>query len=139
MGTFLAILLVLLSLFLILLILIQQGKGGGLAGAFGGMGGQSAFGTKAGDLFTKITVGVAFFWILLCVLLVKVTGTNASSFSSSLGGNAPPSKTLTAPANTKPAATPAPDSSGPTDKSSGGAGTMPVGAPGDKTSGDKQQ
>ena len=25
----------------------------GLAGALGGMGGQSAFGTKAGDLFTK--------------------------------------------------------------------------------------
>ncbi len=30
-----------------------------MAGAFGGMGGQSAFGTKAGDLFTKITIGVA--------------------------------------------------------------------------------
>ena len=39
--------------------MLQRGKGGGLAGALGGMGGQSAFGTKAGDLFTKITVGVA--------------------------------------------------------------------------------
>ena len=36
-------------------------QGGGLAGAFGGMGGQNAFGTKAGDLFTKITIGVATF------------------------------------------------------------------------------
>ena len=32
------------------------------------MGGQSAFGTKAGDLFTKITIGVASFWIMLSVL-----------------------------------------------------------------------
>ena len=47
------------SLFLILLVLIQRGRGGGLAGALGGMGGQSAFGTKAGDLFTRITIGVA--------------------------------------------------------------------------------
>jgi preprotein translocase subunit SecG len=59
------------ALFLIVLVLIQRGKGGGLAGAFGGMGGQSAFGTKAGDLFTKITVGVAAFWILLCIVTVK--------------------------------------------------------------------
>ena len=36
------------SLFLILLVLVQRGRGGGLAGALGGMGGQSAFGTKAG-------------------------------------------------------------------------------------------
>ena len=83
MQTLLAILLVLLSLFLILLILIQQGKGGGLAGAFGGMGGQSAFGTKAGDLFTKITIGVAGVWIVLCILLVRVTGSAQSGFSSS--------------------------------------------------------
>ncbi|HYW80507.1 MAG TPA: preprotein translocase subunit SecG, partial [Thermoguttaceae bacterium] len=58
------------ALFLILLVLVQRGKGGGLAGAFGGAGGQSAFGTKAGDLFTKITIGVAAFWIVLCMLAV---------------------------------------------------------------------
>ena len=55
--------------------LIQRGKGGGLAGALGGMGGQSAFGTKAGDLFTKITVGVAAFWIVLCMITVRAIGT----------------------------------------------------------------
>jgi len=60
-------LMLLTAVFLILLILVQRGKGGGLAGAFGGMGGQSAFGTKAGDLFTRITVGVAAFWIILCM------------------------------------------------------------------------
>lgn len=70
----LKLLLFLTAAFLILLVLIQRGKGGGLAGAFGGMGGQSAFGTKAGDTFTKITVGVATFWIFLCIISVALLG-----------------------------------------------------------------
>jgi preprotein translocase subunit SecG len=84
----LAFSLVLTALFLVLLVLIQRGRGGGLAGALGGMGGQSAFGTKAGDVFTKITVGVAGLWILLCILSVNVFGRQGSLFSSSLGGAA---------------------------------------------------
>jgi preprotein translocase subunit SecG len=67
------VVIVLLTLFLIGIILIQRGKGGGLAGAFGGMGGSSAFGTKTGDVFTKITVGVAIAWILLSMLMVVLT------------------------------------------------------------------
>jgi preprotein translocase subunit SecG len=59
-----------LGLFLILLVLIQRGKGGGLAGAFGGAGGSSAFGSRAGDLFTWITIGVAAVWILLTMVQV---------------------------------------------------------------------
>jgi preprotein translocase subunit SecG len=52
---------------LILVILVQDPRGGGLAGVFGGPGGASAFGTKAGDIFTKITIalGVAFFIIVI--------------------------------------------------------------------------
>ncbi len=67
------VVIVMLTLFLIGIILIQRGKGGGLAGAFGGMGGSSAFGTKTGDVFTKITVGVAIAWILLSMLMVVLT------------------------------------------------------------------
>ena len=55
-----------LSLFLIMLILIQRGKGGGLTGALGGPGGQSAFGSKAGDTFTLVTVVVASIWGFTC-------------------------------------------------------------------------
>jgi preprotein translocase subunit SecG len=71
--------------FLILLVMIQRGKGGGLAGALGGMGGQSAFGTKAGDLFTKITIGVAGFWILLCAFIVWYLAGTRNASSSKLG------------------------------------------------------
>jgi preprotein translocase subunit SecG len=67
----------LLALFLCLLVLVQRGRGGGLAGALGGMGGQSAFGTKAGDLFTRVTIGVAAVWILLCMLSIKVLNPTA--------------------------------------------------------------
>ena len=66
------LLVILTSLFLIGLVLIQRGKGGGLAGAFGGVGGSSPFGSKAGDTFTRITIGVAAFWILLIMAQVKV-------------------------------------------------------------------
>ena len=79
-ASILKVLLFLTALFLILLVLVQRGKGGGLAGAFGGMGGQSAFGTKAGDMFTKITVVVAAVWIILCVF----SGTALDSTGKSL-------------------------------------------------------
>ncbi len=58
-------LLMILGIFMILIILLQRGRGGGLAGAFGGLGGQSAFGTKAGDVFTKITICFAVAWTVL--------------------------------------------------------------------------
>jgi preprotein translocase subunit SecG len=67
MGSLLAIILSLLAIFLVLLVLVQRGRGGGLAGALGGAGGSSAFGAKAGDVFTKITIVVATIWIIICV------------------------------------------------------------------------
>jgi preprotein translocase subunit SecG len=65
------IILFFLGLFLILLVLIQRGKGGGLAGAFGGLGGSSPFGSRAGDTFTRITIYVACIWLFLVMLQVR--------------------------------------------------------------------
>lgn len=61
-------LLFLLSVFIILIILLQRGRGGGLTGALGGAGGASAFGVKAGDVFTRITAVSVLLWIVLCAL-----------------------------------------------------------------------
>lgn len=66
------ILVLLVGVFMILLVLIQRGKGGGLAGAFGGVGGSSPFGSRAGDTFTRITIAVAAVWFLLLMMQVKV-------------------------------------------------------------------
>ena len=61
-----------LGFFLMLLVLIQRGKGGGLAGAFGGAGGSSPFGSRAADQFVKITLWLAGVWVLVIMIHVKV-------------------------------------------------------------------
>ncbi|MCA9231989.1 MAG: preprotein translocase subunit SecG [Planctomycetales bacterium] len=87
------------AVFLILLVLVQRGRGGGLAGALGGMGGSSAFGAKAGDVFTRITIVAAAVWIFLCIAAAKLgpseeslikTGTTASPTDSGAAGTEGP-------------------------------------------------
>ncbi|MBN2842342.1 MAG: preprotein translocase subunit SecG [Sedimentisphaerales bacterium] len=67
----LAIIFVAVCVLLVLLVLLQKGRGGGLASAFGGEGGQSAFGSKTGDVFTWITIGVVVTFGLLAIILAK--------------------------------------------------------------------
>ena len=68
----LGLLATIISILLMLIILVQRGKGGGLTGALGGMGGQSAFGAKAGDVFTRVTVFAAIIWMTCCLLIIRV-------------------------------------------------------------------
>lgn len=70
-GWILTGVLIVISLILMFIVLIQRGKGGGLAGAFGGPGGSSAFGSRAGDAFTKITLYLAAIWVLVIMIGVK--------------------------------------------------------------------
>lgn len=74
--------LILTAVFIILLVLIQRGKGGGLSGALGGMGGNSALGTKAGDTFTWITYCAATFWCLLSLLAIKLLNQSMVDYAS---------------------------------------------------------
>jgi preprotein translocase subunit SecG len=64
------LLVILLASFLMLVVLVQKGKGGGLAGAFGGVGGSSPFGSKSGTFFTRLTIIVAAVWTLFIILSV---------------------------------------------------------------------
>jgi preprotein translocase subunit SecG len=137
MGVFFAILLSSLAIFLVLLVLVQRGRGGGLAGALGGMGGSSAFGAKAGDVFTRITIVTAAIWIAVCLSalfwakhrgdVLGSSGSTSTSTGSSQGvlppgpaNQQPPGSKgageSSAPVTTSPAASgslPAPPSSGP--------------------------
>lgn len=65
----LAILFAFVGILLMGVILLQRGRGVGLAGAFGGAGGNTTFGAKTGDFLTWVTVvGFALF-ILLSILM----------------------------------------------------------------------
>ncbi len=100
MSSLFAIVLSLLAIFLILLVLVQRGRGGGLAGALGGMGGSSAFGAKAGDVFTRITIITASIWIGICLIALfwaenrgdkfGATGTGAAASGPVGPGMSPP-------------------------------------------------
>jgi preprotein translocase subunit SecG len=128
---------VLTCLFLICLILIQKGKGGGLAGAFGGVGGSSAFGTKAGDVFTRVTIVVASVWIFLSMILVVLynqgrTSAWGNDTSPALSREVTPKPTkgkaatsTGAPAPAAPSGTPAAAPSGTSEK----APAAPAGVP----------
>ena len=86
--TIFKLLLSLMAIFLILLVLVQRGRGGGLAGALGGMGGSSAFGAKAGDVFTRVTVVAAAIWIGLCILAANLAPSSDSRINTGLSAPA---------------------------------------------------
>jgi preprotein translocase subunit SecG len=72
---------------LILLILIQNDKGGGLAGAFGGMGGGAAFtGSSAATFLTRLTqwAAAASFVLLLGLNYLSTKGIDSNHKESEL-------------------------------------------------------
>ena len=75
----------------ILLILIQKGRGGGISSAFGGAGGNTAFGSKTGDVLTWATSVVFAIFLAMCVALNYLAAdvnAQATKFASPVG--APP-------------------------------------------------
>ena len=68
-SSLLIFVLILTTLSLIGLILIQRGKGGGLAGAFGGGGVEQAFGTRAATLAQKATAVLGAIYLILSIAL----------------------------------------------------------------------
>ncbi len=66
----LLILFIPICLLLILIVLLQAGKGGGLAGAFGGVGSQTLLGSRGtADFLGKFTVYLAIGFMALALLL----------------------------------------------------------------------
>jgi len=67
MTVFLGLLFLIICILLITVILLQKGRGGGLSGAFGGVGGGSAFGARTGDVFTWVTIVLTILFLLLAI------------------------------------------------------------------------
>src|SRR5687767_14186697 len=83
---FLMVLFIIVCLFLILLVLIQKGRGGGLASAFGGMGGNTAFGSKTGDVLTWATSIVFGVFLLLAIVLNLMANSRHNASVRAAGG-----------------------------------------------------
>jgi preprotein translocase subunit SecG len=67
--TILAFMFAIIALLVIVVILLQRGRGVGLAGAFGGSGGATAFGAKTGDVLTWVTIIGAILLLTYTVIL----------------------------------------------------------------------
>lgn len=80
------------SIAMILLVLIQRPQGGGLSGAFGAGGGgggagQTAFGTKTGDVLTGATITIFVLFLVTAIVLNFATrpaepGSNIQTIST---------------------------------------------------------
>jgi len=77
---------VIICVFLVIVVLLQSGKAADLAGAFGGMGSQTAFGPRGGAtlLSRATTVAAALFMVTSLTLAILATRGGASAGSSVL-------------------------------------------------------
>src|ERR1035441_584964 len=90
---------VIVCIFLIIVVLLQSGKAADLAGAFGGMGSQTAFGPRgSATLLSKATTASAIVFMItslsLSILATRGSSSAKTVLDSSQGG------TQTAPAKT---------------------------------------
>jgi protein translocase SecG subunit len=82
-GTMLSILFIIICILLIFMVVITPSQEGGMAAAFGGMGSDSFFGTKAHQHINKFTVFLA---VSFLVLAFWINWTNKEGAPSPGGG-----------------------------------------------------
>ena len=97
---------IVVCIFLIIVVLLQSGKAADLAGAFGGMGSQTAFGPRgsATVLSKATTISAVLFMITsmsLSILATKNAGLGSTVLESSPAKSAP-AKTQTVPIQVPP-------------------------------------
>lgn len=88
---------VIICLFLIIVVLLQSGKAADLAGAFGGMGSQTAFGPRgAATMLSKATAIAAVLFMVISIWLgieqgyVRGSGSGSVIESSGVAGETAP-------------------------------------------------
>jgi preprotein translocase subunit SecG len=99
---------IIVSLFLIVVVLLQSGKAADLAGAFGGMGSQTAFGPRgSATLLSKATTVSAIVFMLTSLSLSILASRNAGLGTTVLEGTDQRTPAKSAPAPIAPAPVPA--------------------------------
>ncbi len=82
MYTFLIVIYIIVCICLVAAILMQSGRGGGLSESLGGVF-QSVFGPKTTNVLVKATVTLATLFILLTLILGKMTNFQSKSLMDS--------------------------------------------------------
>jgi preprotein translocase subunit SecG len=90
MITLLTIVHIFVSFFLVIVVLLQSGKAADLAGAFGGMGSQTAFGPRgSATVLSKATTTAAVLFMLTSLTLSILVTRSAGTGSTVLDGRTP--------------------------------------------------
>src|SRR5438270_7863981 len=109
--TLLTIVHILVCLFLIVVVLLQSGKAADLAGAFGGMGSQTAFGPRgSATLLSKATTGSAIIFMITSLSLSIMATRRSGVGNTILEKNPAPVSSTTTPKPAAPAAPAQPSS-----------------------------
>lgn len=106
---------VLVCVFLVIVVLLQSGKAADLAGAFGGMGSQTAFGPRgAATVLSKATTIAAGLFMVTSLSLSILATRNAGTATSVLERTAKPATSGSATTAPAPASAPATKAADPT-------------------------
>jgi preprotein translocase subunit SecG len=80
---------VIVCLFLIIVVLLQSGKAADLAGAFGGMGSQTAFGPRGSATLLSKATTISAVLFMVTSLSLSIMATRNAGLSTSVLENAP--------------------------------------------------
>ncbi len=89
---------VLVCVFLVIVVLLQSGKAADLAGAFGGMGSQTAFGPRGSATVLSKATTVAAALFMVTSLSLAIMAARVSGSASSVTERSKPAATKAAPA-----------------------------------------
>ena len=105
---------ILVCIFLVVVVLLQSGKAADLAGAFGGMGSQTAFGPRGSATLLSKATTISFVVFIVTSMTLSILATrNAGLGTSVLEDTTKPVPAKTAPAPARPAIPAAPASQAP--------------------------
>jgi preprotein translocase subunit SecG len=93
---------VVVCLFLIIVVLLQSGKAADLAGAFGGMGSQTAFGPRGSATLLSKATTISAVLFMVTSLTLSILATKSAGLGTTVLEDQRPAPTQTAPTQTAP-------------------------------------
>jgi preprotein translocase subunit SecG len=101
---------VIVCLFLIIVVLLQSGKAADLAGAFGGMGSQTAFGPRGSATLLSKATTISAILFMVTSLSLSILATRNAGLGTTVLESAPVKSSAPAPAKSAPGQMPIPAS-----------------------------